>query len=366
MGCNCCKKIPDDKLNSNEEKKELNSNEEKKISDDKLIFNDEDLKMLQDPKSYQPLTAPLGADGYITSFNLSDDPQSILDFFHKYGFVVVRDVLSETECDATLSEFWARGKESHGLDQSDPNTWADFWKAQKFGKMGIMGNFNNDLESLTQLENRQNEKVYQAFCLVREEKKLWVDHDRLGMMRPTKDINFGDGILKEMEDWRTVTNWLHIDCNPRRGYCSLGSFKDDYSTIDLRKTLMTQSLLTLTNARVEDGGFHCVPGSHKISIKWAIDNGGESKQMIVPKDDPLRDNIQKIPIKKGCLLIWTSLLMHANHPNRSNRFRGCQYLRVIPNSGTPYSPLVPNRKDYPSNFKPSELGEKLFGFKSWD
>ena len=39
----------------------------------------------------------------INFFSLSYD---ILQFFEDYGFVVIRDVLTEEECEATIDEMW--------------------------------------------------------------------------------------------------------------------------------------------------------------------------------------------------------------------------------------------------------------------
>jgi len=38
---------------------------------------------------------------------------------------------------------------------------------------------------------------------------------------------------------------------------------------------------------------------------------------------------------------------------------------MLPTEGTPYSPLVTSRDNYPKDFEISELGEKLFGLRAW-
>ena len=84
-------------------------------------------------------------------------------------------------------------------------------------------------------------------------------------------------------------------------------------------------------------------------------------------DDQLRKYVQQIPIRKGCLLIWSSLLMHGNHPNNSERFRAVQYIRQIPNSGDhPYGPMIKNKKDLlPKDLTLTPLGSRLFGLVPW-
>jgi hypothetical protein len=313
------------------------------------------------------LTAPvpLDSDGYAPSFLIADR-QAIQDFLQEYGFVILRDVLSPEARRATLDEFWQQGARK-GLRPDDPESWDSFWKRQRFAHFGIIGSFP-DLSSITQLTNRCSPTVHAAFSAVLQDSRLWVDHDRLGVLAPTTH----DG--SNHTDWRTIENWLHVDCNPisgpdgRTGYAAIAGFNDNGSAIDFHKTLIIQGLLTLTDARVEDGGFHCVPGSHRICHGWAQQvqhlPSTVRQSMQVPPEDPLREHIQKIPIRAGCLLAWSSLLMHGNHPNNSDRMRAVQYIRMM-SKNTPYSPLAPERADYPEDFAVTPLAAKLLGFEPW-
>ena len=132
-----------------------------------------------------PLVAPIAKDGFVVDFDPEiDSVTDIKGFFDRYGFVVIRNVLTDEEADSTLEEFWKRG-EDKGLSRENPNTWAEYFDRQRFGHLGIMG-LGPDLESLRQLENRQNPRVAQAFSLILGTDDLWIDHDRLGVMRPTK------------------------------------------------------------------------------------------------------------------------------------------------------------------------------------
>ena len=312
----------------------------------------------------KPILAPIGSDGFVRDFDVvKDSAQDVQAFFDKYGFVVMRNVLTAEEADVTVDEFW-ESRHKLGLRRDDPRTWADFWESQRFGRLGIMG-LGPDLQSLRQLENRQNPRVHQAFAKVLKTEDLWMDHDRLGIMRPTKNLDFGQGTVKDVEAWRTVSNWLHLDCNPLLGKASIASFADTGLPIDFSKTIIIQGLLTLTDARVEDGGFHCVPGSHQFALDWSALSVNQThaspSNMQVPPSDPLRQRIQQIPIRKGCLLCWTSLLMHGNHPNKSEAWRAVQYIRAMPTSGTPYRPFATHLNLYNSSFRPSTLGRKVFG-----
>lgn len=312
--------------------------------------------------------APLDEDGFVVSFSVdADNAADIQRFFHDFGFVVISDVLNDDECNATIREFWEHHA-GEGLDPSKPATWDSFWERQHFGRLGIIGMFP-DFASIRQLENRQNPRVHEAFARVLGTHELWVDFDRLGIMRPTVDIDMNDGLgPREMEQWRTLSDWLHLDCNPTVGFASIGGYNDSGESIDFQRTTIIQGLLTLSEARAVDGGFHCVPGSHKLSQQWAAANQcfGTRSNMQVPKDDVLQQQVQKIPVRKGCLLVWNSLLFHGNHPNFSKVFRAVQYIRCMPIYGTPYSPLISDKDAFPEEFNMSHLGQNLFGLRTWE
>merc|ERR1712232_469245 len=102
---------------------------------------------------------------------------------------------------------------------------------------------------------------------------LIVNHDRLGIMRPTVSVPYATG-PKDCPKWRTRANWLHLDCNPHsagdgNGYADIEGVIDSGSATDFTQALLVQGLLSLTDARVEDGGFHCVPGGHRIALEWS-------------------------------------------------------------------------------------------------
>jgi len=302
----------------------------------------------------------------VQSFS-TDDPTAIQDFFEKWGFVVVKNVLNDEEIQKTVDGFW----NDSGMDKNNPKTWEEFFRFQRFGHLGIIGLDSSFAPYL--IRNRQNPQVYKAFSIVLKSDKLWVDHDRLGALRPTKNIVF-DATSPPVDkpEWRTIDKWLHLDSNPQTGLTSIGSF--NYLNrrripVDLTKQVIIQSLITLTDARVEDGGFQCVPGSHKYTPSWSakpsIRAVAIEDNIQVPKNDPVREHIQKIPIKKGCLLCWNSLTMHANHPNDSDRWRMVHYMRMVPITGTTYTPKAPLMEAY-HGVTVTKLGKKLFGIAKWE
>eukprot|EP00928_Gymnodinium_smaydae_P039643 TRINITY_DN27037_c0_g1_i1.p1 TRINITY_DN27037_c0_g1~~TRINITY_DN27037_c0_g1_i1.p1 ORF type:complete len:409 (-),score=47.01 TRINITY_DN27037_c0_g1_i1:536-1735(-) len=316
---------------------------------------------------------PLDEDGFCASF-LASEEKNIKAFFDHFGFVVVREVLTREQCDGTVAEFWDRHR-ALGAEQYRPDTWDQLWSApcaKRFSFAGIIGLWS-DMESLQQLENRQCSGVYDAFRSILGESSLIVDYDRLGVMRPTVAVPFESGPVDRPE-WRTKSNWLHLDCNPHsagegKGYASIGSFRHTGDHVDFTKSLLTQGLLSLTDAREADGGFHCVPCGHRLALDWARshESCGTRDNIQVPDDDILQSMVHPVPLRKGSLLVWNSLLFHGNRPNNSSRFRVVQYLRMFP-ADMPYQPLLgeSDRHLLPETFVVSPLGEKLFGFAKWD
>jgi hypothetical protein len=290
-------------------------------------------------------------DGFVISFQVSQK-EEIDKFFEEYGFVVIKDVLNDEEIKETIDEFFLTFDNG---ERATDDELEQFYADQPFGEFGIIG-AGPDLKSVAQLNNRQNPKVYEAFSVIFGCQNLIVEHDRLGALRPT----FRES--GEKPNWRTRSKWLHLDCHPKKGTASIGGFKkydDFHEFIDFGKTLVVQGLITLTDARVEDGGFHCIPGGHKFAHVWSTDK----KSMQVEADDPIHSKIKNIPLRKGCLLVWNTLLFHGNHPNFSKNWRIVQYIRMLPNKETPYGPLAPEMKYYPVQFQMTPLGKKLFGIE---
>lgn len=54
------------------------------------------------PPKYE---VPIDGEGYIQAFSV-EESKEINEFFEKFGFVVVRDVLTKEECDATIDDMW--------------------------------------------------------------------------------------------------------------------------------------------------------------------------------------------------------------------------------------------------------------------
>ncbi|KAN0026265.1 hypothetical protein ACTFIV_007249 [Dictyostelium citrinum] len=134
-------------------------------------------------------------EGYITSFSV-EQPTEYTEFFNKFGFVVIRDVLSKSECQKTIDDIWdyiesfkwasyhdSMKSEEKTIKRNDPKSWDGIWP--NLSQEGIVG--YPPVFSETTIANRSNPKIYSIYSTLLNRKDLYINHDRFGFFRPTKD-----------------------------------------------------------------------------------------------------------------------------------------------------------------------------------
>ncbi|CAF1548010.1 unnamed protein product [Rotaria magnacalcarata] len=342
-----------------------------------------------DDETFQPVPLPIDDDGFIVTFNVEQQDE-ILAFFEKHGIVVVANVLTEQECQRSVDDVWRHLQElfNPDIDRDKPETWDSIWPS--FSHMGILGNTRWLYPQAC--DNRQNVKIYQVFRTLFDDHELITNVTRAGLMRPTKDVYFPSlGKTEDRQNWKTMSNWLHLDMNPLTGRTTTYGFEytaeshfepsDDplsaqnKSTNNGMRVRKLQAILALVDCRQQDGGFHAVPGFQHYIATWTKSNhklclrsnqSSDPTTVQIPWDDPIREHIQCMPIRKGSLLVWDSRLPHGNYPNSSNQMRIIQYLHMAPIADEALRPFPLLKEDLPETFQLTELGEKLYGFKSWE
>jgi len=316
------------------------------------------------PYNYQRVDLPLDADGYCQSFSV-DEPKEFCAFFKKYGVVVIRDILSKEECGKSEAEIWCLlSRMSNGkIKEGEPDTWE---KWVSLSKLGILG--NDCILSEQMFENRQNPNLYKAFRHLLGTEDLMVNVGRASMMRPTKNVQFKDGV-RDKPEWKTISQWLHLDMNPWNGWTTTFS----WTAVDNEKNrgydrTKVQSWVSLTDCGPNDGGFHCVPGFAPHIRGWAHKNLDHfnpknfDTTFQIPKDDPIRKDIQRVPVKAGSLVVWDSKTPHGTFPNDSNHGRIIQYIKMADKSDESITHLFQNENLLPSGWEPTPLGRRLLGF----
>jgi ectoine hydroxylase-related dioxygenase (phytanoyl-CoA dioxygenase family) len=342
-----------------------------------------------DDKTFQPAPLPVDSDGFIVAFNVEQE-EEILTFFEKHGVVVVANVLTEQQCERSVDDVWAFLQELQNPDiqRDKPETWNSKWP--RFSHMGILGNERWLYPQAC--DNRQNPNIYKVFQTLFGDHELMVNITRAGLMRPTKDIYFPSlNKTEDREQWKTMSNWLHMDMNPLTGRATTFGYEhvaerhcqpsqdpltaQNQPTNNGMRARKLQAVLALVDCRKEDGGFHAVPGFQHYIATWAKENekvclrsnyGGDPTTVQIPPDDPIREHIQCMPIRKGSLLVWDSRLPHGNYPNNSNQMRIIQYLHMAPVADEALRPFPLLQEDLPETFQLTELGEKLYGFQPWE
>ena len=275
-------------------------------------------------------------------------------FWMEKGYIVIKNAIPKEQATATADFLW-EFEEKH---PHDPNTWhtpprAEM-KMKELAGTGMVEVYNHQ-----QLwNNRQTQRVYDAFVDVWGTEKLWVTIDRANLNFPIK---------KDFE----YKGFIHWDYDPET------------------KPQNVQGVIALSDQTDLDmGGFQCIPWLFQNYDTWKLTQA-QDRNRFQPDITGLEDKIEKVAMEAGDLLILNSLLPHGIRPNRSsNKVRIAQYISMMPaeednaalkawrinswkNRVAPEGYAFPGD---PRNWEQtkystaalSSLGEKLLGLNSWD
>jgi len=105
-------------------------------------------------KTFPVPSLPKDDEGFVQSFNI-EDTENYMKFFEEFGFVVINNIISSEEIDATLLEIWNeleskihsyRGSEKVliiaplilQISRDNPKTWTDDHWPQAVRQLGIL------------------------------------------------------------------------------------------------------------------------------------------------------------------------------------------------------------------------------------
>lgn len=280
--------------------------------------------------------------------------ESQWDHWVDQGYVVIPQAVSLDQVQATANFIWAFEEK----DPMDPSTWYTPPRAEmqmkELAGTGMVEAYNHQ----TLWNNRQNEKVYKAFCDVWGTSKLWVTIDRANLNFP-------------IQPGFEYQGFIHWDYDPET------------------KPQNVQGVLALSDQTDEEtGGFQCIPWLYRNYDQWK-QNQPQDRNRFMPDINGLEKHIQKVKLRPGDLLIFNSLLPHGIRPNRSqNNVRIAQYISMMPAEedntalknwriqswknriapegyAFPGDPRNWEQKRY-STAQLSPLGEHLLGLRAWD
>lgn len=275
------------------------------------------------------------------------------DFWKHNGYVVVKQVVSRDQAQATANFLW----EFDEKDPADPSTWYAPPRAEmemkELAGTGMVEVYNNQ----HLWNNRQSQKVYDAFVDIWGIENLWVTIDRANLNFPIRPGFEYKG-------------FIHWDYDPEtkpqnvQGVLALGDQTD-------------------TNM----GGFQCIPWLYRNYDTWKLAQP-EDRDHFKPDITGLEHELVKVSLEAGDLLIFNSSQPHGIRPNHSvDKVRMAQYISMMPaqeenealkdwriNSwkkriapegyAFPGDPRNWEQTRYPQA-ELSDLGERLLGLKKW-
>lgn len=212
------------------------------------------------------------------------------------GYVIIPAAVSAEQAQATADFIW----EFEEKKADDPSTWYTPPRAEmqmkELAGTGMVEAYNHQ-----QLwNNRQNEKIYNAFCDVWGTTKLWVTIDRTNLNFP----------IQEGFEYKGFIHW-------------------DYDPATRPQNV--QGVLALSDQTDETtGGFQCIPWLYRNYEEW-VKTQPNDRNPFIPDISGLERHLKKVKLEKGDLLIFNSLLPHGIRPNLSKQtVRVAQYISMMP------------------------------------
>ena len=275
-------------------------------------------------------------------------------FWVQKGYIVIKNAIPKKQAEETANFLW----EFEEKNPKDVSTWYSEPRAEmqmkELAGTGMVEVYNNQYL----WDNRQTQKVYDAFVDIWGTEKLWVTIDRANLNFP---------IRKGFE----YNGFIHWDYDPET------------------KPQNVQGVIALSDQTdVNMGGFQCIPWLFQNYDSWKLSQP-EDRNRFQPDISGIENKIERVAMEAGDLLIFNSLLPHGIRPNLSkDKVRIAQYISMMPaeednkllkqwriNSwknriapegyAFPGDPRNWEQKKY-GTAKLSSLGEKLLGKTSWN
>lgn len=274
-------------------------------------------------------------------------------FWVENGYVVIKNAVSREQALKTADFLW----EFEDKDKNDPSTWYTAPRAEmqmkELAGTGMVEVYNTQ----ALWDNRQMQRIYDAFVDIWGTEKLWVTIDRANLNFPIRPGFEYQG-------------FIHWDYDPET------------------KPQNVQGVLALADQNDENmGGFQCIPWLYRNYDQWKLTQP-DNRDHFKPDVSGLEDKVVKVKLDAGDLLIFNSLQPHGIRPNRSeDKVRIAQYISMMPaeedneelrqwriNSwkhriapsgyAFPGDPRNYEQQNY-ETAKLNELGKKLLGLERW-
>ena len=217
-------------------------------------------------------------------------------FWVENGYIVIKNAIPREQAQTTADFL----REFDEKDPNDPETWYAVPRAEMKMKeltgTGMVEVYNNQ----HLWNNRQTQRVYDAFVDIWGTEKLWVTIDRANLNFPQRPGENKKG-------------FIHWDYDPET------------------RPQNVQGVLALADQTDENmGGFQCIPWLYRNYDTWKLTQP-EDRDHFQPDTTGLEDKIVKVKMEAGDLLIFNSTQPHGIRPNKSgNKVRIAQYISMMP------------------------------------
>lgn len=217
-------------------------------------------------------------------------------FWINNGYVIIKNAVPKEQAKATADFLW----EFEEKDQNDPSTWYTAARAEmkmkELAGTGMVEVYNNQ----HLWNNRQTQRVYDAFVDIWGTEKLWVTIDRANLNFPIRP-GFG------------YKGFIHWDYDPETN------------------PINVQGVLALADQTDENmGGFQCIPELYRTYHTWKLTQPAD-RNRFQPDTTGFEDKFHKAKLEAGDLLIFNSTEPHGIRPNMSeNKVRIAQYISMMP------------------------------------
>jgi len=223
------------------------------------------------------------------------DPQNAAEWREHlvgHGYVIVHNVVPGEHLQAVIDDIW----QHTGANPNDPETW---YRREVIRPVGMVEMYHYQ----SMWNNRQHPHVHDIFRAIHGTDELAVSIDRVGL-KPPDNPKHPDYDHKGMIHWDTdMTKYPDIPFH-------------------------VQGVLALTDTEPDMGGFQCIPETYQHLDDFLKTQTPEKIASRNP--DYTGYSITRPRLTAGDLLIWTSLLLHGNGHNTSNKVRLCQYITMNP------------------------------------
>ena len=212
------------------------------------------------------------------------------------GYVVVKNAVPRDQALATAKFIW----EFEEKDPNDQSTWYTAPRAEmkmkELAGTGMVECYNNQYL----WNNRQMQRVYDAFVDIWGTEKLWVTIDRANLNFPIRPGYEYKG-------------FIHWDYDPET------------------KPVNVQGVLALADQTDENmGGFQCIPELYRTYDTWKLSQP-QDRNRFQPDTSGFENHFHKVKLEAGDLLIFNSLEPHGIRANRSeDKVRIAQYISMMP------------------------------------